>query len=411
MNYFRVYRLKQLLKLFLFLFAITILLMLSKQNFESTSLCIMTFLYSVAPSLFPFIFFTEFILNTDIINILSKCIGRIIEKIFGTSKNSTIAIIIGFLCGFPMGAKTVSSLYANNFITKKEATKLLAFVNNNNPIFIISTIGIAMFQSITIGIILLISHYTASIIIGISLNIIESTSIIHKKSENLNSFDKKTLKTANSFEKKYSNISFFDLIRKSILNTFVTLGTILGFIIIFNLLFNICKILLNQINVSPTVTSFISGIFEVTLGTKNIATLNIEIESKVIIASFLLGFSGLCILSQIYSTVYMHKFKFKNILIPKIFHGLISGIITFLLIFNFDFNLEATTSVFNNASINMKYDKFFENLKTAYIDSTLLIVAILCIFAIINILVKKENNKDYNSKIILNKKNSSLNGK
>ena len=66
-----------------------------------------------------------------------------------------------------MGAKTVSKLYEDSEISKYEADKLLLFINNCNPAFILSTIGIGIFHNIYIGILLATSHYISSILIGI----------------------------------------------------------------------------------------------------------------------------------------------------------------------------------------------------------------------------------------------------
>ncbi len=397
MNYFKVYKLKQLFKLFIFIFSIAILLVFSKENFESVKQSITMFISSVAPSLFPFIFFTEFILGTEIIILLAEFIGKYIQKIFGTSKNSTIAIIIGFLCGFPMGAKAVSNIYEKGIISKKEANRLLTFVNNNNPIFILSTIGIAAFHNISIGILLLISHYLSAILIGFFGNIFNTLFIIHKKDKNLNSFNENNIKSKLIFEKKYSNISFFDLVKKSILNSFVTLGMILGFIILFNLFFSIIKVVLVNLNVDSNIIACLSGLFEVTKGIMNVSITDIPIQNKILISSFLLGFSGLCIISQIYSTVYMHKISIKNILFPKFLQGIFSFFITYILLRYGNFNITETQTVFNNSSTNIDYEYFFENLKKSYINSTLIIIAVLCIIMIINKILINKKKKDISS--------------
>jgi len=55
-------------------------------------------------------------------------------------------IVMGFLCGFPMGAKVVKDLYIKKVLTRQEANDLLGFCNNLGPIFILNyalpTLGI-----------------------------------------------------------------------------------------------------------------------------------------------------------------------------------------------------------------------------------------------------------------------------
>ena len=167
MKLYKSYKLKNVLKFFIFLIFFLILLLFSKENFDSVKNSVYIFISSIIPSLFPFIFFTEFILNTDILKIIQYYTGRFFSKIFKISENSSPAIITGFLCGFPMGAKTVANLYKTNSISKNEANKLLSFINNCNPAFLLSTIGIGIFGNIKIGILLAISHYLSAILIGI----------------------------------------------------------------------------------------------------------------------------------------------------------------------------------------------------------------------------------------------------
>ena len=44
-----------------------------------------------------------------------------------------------------------SELYANNYISKTEAERLLAFCNNSGPLFILGSVGIAIYSNIKYG--------------------------------------------------------------------------------------------------------------------------------------------------------------------------------------------------------------------------------------------------------------------
>ena len=149
----------KLLKVFMLFVCLICIFTFQKSNYISIRNTIGIFLDSVMPSLFPFILFT----NVLILSGFSKSIIRYFKK-YG---NLIYVGVIGFLCGYPMGAKATYSLYAENKITKKQATFLMSFANNCNPIFILSTIGICVLNNFHIGLILLISHYIAAIIICI----------------------------------------------------------------------------------------------------------------------------------------------------------------------------------------------------------------------------------------------------
>ena len=390
LNLFKVYNFtpnkrnfKNIFKLLLFFTVLCLLLIFSKTNFESVKNSTNIFLSNILPSLFPFILFTEIILSSNIIDMLSNIFGFITKNIFKINKNCTPAIIIGFLCGYPMGAKTITHLYNENKISREDANKLITFTNNCNPVFILSTIGISIFSNLYIGIILLSSHYISSIC---TFFFVTHTSIIH---ENL-SLEKTFFKndTTNS-SKKSTELTFFEIIKTSILKSFITLGIIFGFIVLFNLGFSIINEFLTKLNISQNTISFLSGIFEVTKGSLSVYSLNLPIDLKIIAISFLLGFSGLCIIFQVYSVLQENKFRFKILFFSKLVQGIISAFFTFIMlkILNIQY---VNLAVYNNISNTITYDEFIHNIIHSYTNSIFLIILGLCIFNIVYILRHKE---------------------
>ncbi len=385
MKFFAYIRFKEILKIFLFILILFILLFYAKSNFTSVHTSVELFLSNILPSLFPFIFFTEFILNTNIIELISKYFGKFINLVFKLNKESTPAFLIGFLCGYPMGAKTVATLYETGKITRKEAEKLLTFVNNCNPVFIISTIGYSIFNNIHIGYVLLISHILSALIIAIFNTRVNIPLIIHKNYNNLNSFNEKY--TVN--KEKKDNITLFNTIKKCLFNSLKTLSLIFGFIVIFNLIFSIFKTIFISLNVNTNIIAFLSGIFEVTQGAKNVANLIIPEDFKICLISFLLGFSGLCIIFQIYSTISEHKFSFKSLVFSKLLQGIISSIITYIML-QFYTIPNTTNEIFFNIDNNITEEVFLQNVKVAYVNSVFVIIFALAIYMVLCIYKKRE---------------------
>lgn len=78
------------------------------------------------------------LLNTLILNSgydqeLIKPFSFIIKKIFHCSAYGCYCICVGFLFGFPVGAKTISQYRQNNKISGNEANSLMAFCNQFSP--------------------------------------------------------------------------------------------------------------------------------------------------------------------------------------------------------------------------------------------------------------------------------------
>lgn len=93
---------------------------------------------TVLPTLFPFIFICNLLISTSAIDVLLRFISPLFCRFFRVSSYGAFAVLCGFLCGYPMGAKVTADLYRQDMVGKEEAAYLLAFCNNTSPMFILS---------------------------------------------------------------------------------------------------------------------------------------------------------------------------------------------------------------------------------------------------------------------------------
>lgn len=307
----------QTISVILILTILSYFVVFSKHNYKIVSNIIDIFINILMPSLFPFILLSNILIYSNYFNLLANCpLSIIIKKTFRISSYSASAVIFGFLFGYPNGARYVNQLYEDKKITAKEAEYLLMFVNNSSPAFILSSIGIGIFGNVKIGTLLLISHILASIFLGIFFRF---------KYTNLNELKKEK----ENFEYELS----FDVITKSITKTAYTMCLLFGFMIIFILTNGYILKLLSFFNIeNKYISTLILCIMELTSGIKELTTLTLELKPLIILISFFLGFSSLSINFQIYSCVYKNKFKLSKILKGKLLHGILSAIITYILI-------------------------------------------------------------------------------
>ena len=82
------------------------------------------------PTLLPFMILSGIMVRMKLTDGFTVFVYPIVRPLFRVSRNVCYAMIMGFLCGFPMGAKTVHDLYGHGLITKREAEYLLAFCRN-----------------------------------------------------------------------------------------------------------------------------------------------------------------------------------------------------------------------------------------------------------------------------------------
>lgn len=97
---------------------------------EGISICI----YTVIPSLFPFIFISSLLVNQLIGKnfILLSRLGKVLR----IPKGSEVFLLVGLLGGYPTGALCIADNYRAGNIKKGQAEQLLGFCNNAGPAFI-----------------------------------------------------------------------------------------------------------------------------------------------------------------------------------------------------------------------------------------------------------------------------------
>jgi sporulation integral membrane protein YlbJ len=87
------------------------------------------------PALFPFMILSGMMVGMGLTENFSIVLYPVLRPLFHVRKNVCYAIIMGFLCGFPMGAKVSADLLEHKLITRQEASYLLAFCNNIGPVY------------------------------------------------------------------------------------------------------------------------------------------------------------------------------------------------------------------------------------------------------------------------------------
>lgn len=87
------------------------------------------------PTLVPFMILSGIMVRLRLTERIAMIIYPVLHPIFRIRKNVCYAMLMGFLCGFPMGARVVDDLYSRQMLNRREAEYLLAFCNNIGPVY------------------------------------------------------------------------------------------------------------------------------------------------------------------------------------------------------------------------------------------------------------------------------------
>ena len=347
-NNFYIIKLKRNIFSLVFLAFTFGLLIFSSTNLSAVKSGLSLWANSVIPSLFPFFVATELLMHTNIVNQLGFILNKFMKPLFNVCGEGSFAFIMGIISGYPVGAKIATNFRQNNICTKEECERLLSFTNNSGPLFVIGTVGILMFKSTTIGILLFITHFLSSISVGIIFRFWK----INKKSNDY-------MKHSKINNDKYKNVSIKNLgevMAESITSAISTILLIGGFIVLFANVISILKSsgILNNIAlfINPVFklininTSFcvplISGFIEITNGIASISSIACKkLSINIILTSFLLGFGGISVLLQVLSITSKTDLSIKPYILGKLLHGILASFYTYIFIniipfFNFD---------------------------------------------------------------------------
>ena len=92
----------------------------------------------MVPTLLPFMILSGIMIRMNLTESFVRLLHPLLHQLFGTSRNGSYTIVMGFLCGFPMGARIVGELYEHHRLSREESTYLLYFCNNIGPIYFLS---------------------------------------------------------------------------------------------------------------------------------------------------------------------------------------------------------------------------------------------------------------------------------
>ncbi|MCD8120173.1 MAG: hypothetical protein LUE29_11990 [Lachnospiraceae bacterium] len=94
-------------------------------------------LFTLVPTFFPFVFLSNLMVSCGAADDISRFCGRILRPLFHVSASGAYILLMGFLCGYPMGAKLTAEFVNTGRISGDEGCRLLTFCNNPSPMFLV----------------------------------------------------------------------------------------------------------------------------------------------------------------------------------------------------------------------------------------------------------------------------------
>lgn len=255
------------------------------------------------PSLLPFMIISSMLIHLNLDQIIVKPFAHIFRLIYCISDSAIYVLIMGFLCGFPMGAKTAALEYETGKISKDEAEYLLAFVNNIGPAYYLSFVygNIISKQHLLFGLCLL---YGVPILYGILLR--------------YTVYRKRLSKPVALYGLKASpqqTTTFFSAMDTSIHHGLIQIAMLGGYMILCNLLVMIPKLIFQH---APVICSFFHSLLEISGGLLSIRALNLSTMQTFAYTHTFLVFTGISCHLQTFHILKQSGLSCKKYMLHKI---------------------------------------------------------------------------------------------
>jgi len=128
---------KRVIAIFIICILLGFMLINPKEAMEGSKNGLLIWFHSVVPVLLPFMVLSRMLIEFQGFSGVIHILNPFVRKIWGLSPMGTYGLLLGFLSGYPMGAKIAADLVREQKITTEEGNYLLTFCNNVSPAFLI----------------------------------------------------------------------------------------------------------------------------------------------------------------------------------------------------------------------------------------------------------------------------------
>ena len=278
----------------------------------------------ILPSLFPF-----FVLSSLVVELgMSRYLGRLLEPVmaplFRVNGTCAAALALGFVGGYPVGARTAIELYQNGQCSRTEAERLLAFCNNSGPAFILGVVGTGVFGSGKAGLMLYLAHILASLVVGLLFRFYKPS---HRP------------QTYRAGGPQFQAASFPVAFTHSITGAMASALNICAFVLFFTVFLRLLSYagvlgtlaqglaaLFSPLGLSELwARRLLTGLLEVSSGVSSLT--DGALTGRLSMAAFMLGWAGVSVHCQVLAFLGDSGLSMRTYVVGKLLHGVLSSVL------------------------------------------------------------------------------------
>ncbi|QGG55388.1 nucleoside recognition domain-containing protein [Paenibacillus sp. B01] len=300
------------------------------------------------PALFPFFVLSELMLGLGIVHFAGKLLDPVMRPVFRIPGSGGFVLAMGYLSGYPVGARLASQLWDQKLISRVEGERLVAVTTTSDPIFLIGAVSVGFFHQAAIAPVLAAAHYGSSLAIGFLMR-------WHGRGESEEGASDPMPHRRNSSARKRGGIGsalkamhearlldgrpFSVLVRDAVQSGLRLMIVVGGLVVVFSVLMELLRetSLLGLLEAglglvfeafggsASSAAPVISGLFEVTLGAKASSEASLALLHRTALAAWVLSWAGLSVHAQIASLVSHTGMRYRPFLLARFLHGLLAA--------------------------------------------------------------------------------------
>lgn len=262
---------------------------------------------TVIPSLFPFFVLSGTLIGMGAGESLARKLAKPLRRWFSIAPEGGMALVMGLLGGYPLGVRAAVNLYEEGRIRKQDAQRLLQICNNTGPSFFVGAVGLGLFGSVKIGLLLYAIHAVSALLVG------TFCSSLHRQS-----YSPYTVQPVNDTPRQFSAV-----FSQSVLSACQSMLSISGFVVFFGALLSVSRQLLP---LKGLAAAMVSGCLEMTSGV--MALKGLDKAATFCLAQMIISWGGLCVHCQAMALLHGAGLQAPGYFPAKLLHGLVSGLIS-----------------------------------------------------------------------------------
>jgi len=305
------------------------------------------------PALFSFFVISELMIGFGVVHFFGKILDPLMRPIFRIPGIGGFVVTLGFISGYPVGARLTSQLYEQRLLNRYEGERLVAFTTSSDPIFLIGAVSIGFFGQEELALVLAASHYIGALIVGILMR-------FHALKQDRDFYNAKAYTKSLMTNYKRSVLyqalramhdarlldgrTFSQIFHQAIFSALRLMIVVGGLVVFFSVVLQLLsdahilsmliislKELFQWLEISPAFAeAIIPGIFEVTLGAQQASLAPLSLEHQAAIAVAMLSWGGLSVHAQVASLLSQTTLRYFPFFVARVLHSIISVLLLLL---------------------------------------------------------------------------------